>query len=624
MVETSAPHPDLLRAMRFMQTGDNLRALASIEDALPTVADELPYRALGGLAALKAQQPERAVPHLQRALELKPDDPASLQNLASAYVQLKDFDAVITLAEKMEGPLLARAEGFAWQERGEPEKAAVLYRQAIESDPGDLASLNNLGNIYVSFGKFDEAIQCFEAAITLAPADVSLYLNLADALRKADRGEARLKVMLDAIRLAPNDRQVLTELALAQAHVEDLDAAIATLERTNQMYPDFGESQLELGRLFEALNRIDDLEALVNVIDFDEAPAEAAFLNAWLALRNEQFDEAVSHAQDVPETVHPMRRFHLIGQIEDRRGNTDTAFEAFSRMNAEAVADTPPLAGPTFREVVEQDTASWTNQWAEGFPGTRIDDDWRDPIFLVGFPRSGTTLLDTMLMGLNELHVIEERPLIAPLARTLQGMDIRKISDRNVLGFRRQYFALARQYGWTDDRWLVDKHPLNMVRVPLIKRVFPQAKFILAERHPYDVALSCFMANFQMNFAMRSFTSLEETARTYDAAFTAWERATNLLPVDTHAVRYERLITSPTEELRPVTNWLSVEWDDALLDHQRTAEKRGRVRTASYSQIRERLYSRAQNRWTRYAEHLLPIVPILLPWVEKMGYSSEN
>jgi hypothetical protein len=166
----------------------------------------------------------------------------------------------------------------------------------------------------------------------------------------------------------------------------------------------------------------------------------------------------------------------------------------------------------------------------------------------------------------------------------------------------------------------LDKHPFNMVRVPLIKRLFPQARFILAERHPYDVVLSCFMANFQLNFAMRSFTSIEEAAQTYEAAFTAWDRACEVCRPEWHAVRYERLVDDPRAELEPLVRWLELEWDDRVLAHQDTAKTRGRVRTASYSQIGESLYTRASGRWRRYYDELAPVMPILRPWAVRMGY----
>src|SRR3546814_7788546 len=109
------------------------------------------------------------------------------------------------------------------------------------------------------------------------------------------------------------------------------------------------------------------------------------------------------------------------------------------------------------------------------------------------------SLLDTMLMGLPELSVLEERPMIAGLIKAVAGEDLATLTSERVNKLRASYFASAREFGWDDKRWLVEKHPLNMARVPLIHRLFQRAKFILAERHPYDVVLSCLMANFQLN-----------------------------------------------------------------------------------------------------------------------------
>ena len=144
----------------------------------------------------------------------------------------------------------------------------------------------------------------------------------------------------------------------------------------------------------------------------------------------------------------------------------------------------------------------------------------------------------------------------------------------------------------------------------------------MAERHPADAVLSCFMANFQLNHAMRSFTDLAEAAHTYDTAFTAWHRAKALFPIASHAVRYERLVEDPRAELEPLVSWLGLEWNDRLLAHEETARNRTRVRTASYAQIGEKLYTRAAGRWRRYADHLAPVMPVLAPWIERMGYDS--
>ncbi|MFY8048151.1 MAG: sulfotransferase, partial [Erythrobacter sp.] len=508
-------------------------------------------------------------------------------------------------------------------QRGQLREAVAAYARVLTAEPQDAASWNNLGNIHASVGRFDPAIAALEQAITHQPDEPGMYLNLADVLRRADRGAARLKVARDAAAIAPDDRAVQTELAMALAHNEELDEAIAVLEAAVAKWPNFGESHLELGRLYEATNRTETLAAFLASLDLSACPPEVAFLHAWLAQREERFDDAMRHAEAIPPSINPIRREALIGNIAERLGDAPRAFAAFTAMNAAAMAEAPPRSGPTYREELEAELVHWTPEWAASWtPPAHADPARRDPVFLVGFPRSGTTLLDTMLMGLPDLCVLEERPMVAEVAKMIGKHDIATLTAPQIAGLRDAYFATAAAHGWDGERWLVDKHPLNMARVPLILWLFPQARFILAERHPADVVLSCFMANFTLNHAMRSFTDLDEAARTYDAAFRAWHRAVDLFAPSALAVRYERLVEDPRAELQPLVEWLGIGWDKALLAHDETARTRTRVRTASYAQIGEKLYTRARGRWQRYADELAPVMPILAPWTERMGYAD--
>lgn len=617
------PPRQLIAAMERLSTSDNRGALEMAEAGVGSAEERAPYHAVASLAALRLGAPDRAIPHLEALIAINPNDHPSRVNLARALMEAGRTDEARRITDGAAHPDLARIDGYIRQQDEDFEMAAAAYRRAIAAHPADLASWNNLGNILARTGDHDAAIEAFERAISIAPAEVSIYLNLADVLSQADRNEARLKTLQDAQRIAPEHQRVLLELGITYARLGDYESAIRTLEQAIAVPGDSADGIIELGIIYESLNRLEDLSSLVERIDPDSAPPEAAFLSAWLARREGRFEDAAALAKLIPETIHPMRRFHLIGGIADRLDNVDEAFAAFTRMNTEAIAISPPLTGPTYRERVERTLSSWTDEWAKSWTGEAPASEERDPIFLVGFPRSGTTLLDTMMMGQPELSVLEERPMMARIIKLIGDEELATLSAERIGELRRVYFKLAREYKWDDARWLVDKHPLNMDRIPAIHRLFPNAKIILAERHPFDVVFSCFMANFQVNLAMRSFTSLDEAARTYDAVFTAWERGVELFPVNVHRVRYERLVLDPQAELMPLLEWLDLEWHDQLLDHTETARTRGQVRTASYSQIGEKLYSRARYRWRRYAKHLSPVLPILQPWAEKMGYETD-
>jgi hypothetical protein len=245
------------------------------------------------------------------------------------------------------------------------------------------------------------------------------------------------------------------------------------------------------------------------------------------------------------------------------------------------------------------------------------------PVFLVGFPRSGTTLLDTLLMNLPELEVLEEVPIVEQ-TETLMGDAARfvSLSSSEIAKLRSHYFDLLRALKPSADvnRMIVDKFPLNLVRVPFIFRLFPDARFIMVERHPCDVVLSCYMSRFQTNRATVQFHDLTSAARLYDLSMQVWTKAEALLPLRVHRVRYERMVDDLASEIKPLLGFLDLPWRPDVLDNQRIAMQRAHVPTASYAQVTEPIYGRARGRWQRYRQFLEPVLPILAPWAEKMGY----
>jgi len=225
-------------------------------------------------------------------------------------------------------------------------------------------------------------------------------------------------------------------------------------------------------------------------------------------------------------------------------------------------------------------------------------------------------------MNMPMLHVMEELPVLHAVRADLGGPEqLASLDSAQANSLRARYFAeLDTLSPLPAGRTVVDKHPLHMAEMPLIHRIFPEAKVVLVERHPCDVVLSCFMANFHLNHAMRSFADLEEAARTYDAVFECWTRATDLLPINVHAVRYERMVENLEHEMKSLLAYLELPWDPGVLDNRASAANRTHIRTASYSQVTEPLYQRAAGRWQRYRKHLDPVLPILAPWAHKLGY----
>jgi tetratricopeptide (TPR) repeat protein len=624
----SLPPPELMPVMEQFRAGNMAGVLEEAEAILRNDPASVPALALAGLAAMRIQMPERAIPHLQAHVKLAPADNAARLNLATALVQLEKNEEALAIVAGARNAPLARLEGYLYQQQSDFERAGAAYERAVSDDPEDYQSWNNLANVRADSGDVDGSIAAFEQAITLEPDTVELYINLAQVLAKADRQAPRLVAIRDAAEKAPDNPTVLTELGLALGANDRMDEAVDKLKAAVDIYASQGDRQLrdahlELGVLLETMNQIEALEELVAKCDaLGMKEAELAFLKAWLFRRQGDFEAAAAFAAQIPDTVIPARTAKLRGDIADRLGNVEEAIAQYGKMNAAVTQESPPSkAVETYRERVEKQTAFWKPEQLSKLSSVSLPNKTIEPVFLVGFPRSGTTLLDTMLMGNPQLHVMEEKQVLTTAIGKHQPETLLDMDSGEIAAIREQYFNIARDLApGGEGKRLVDKHPLLMTRIPEIYALFPNAQVILAERHPYDVVLSCYMANFQLNSAMRSFTSLEEAAHTYDVVFTSWENTTGNLPIAVQSVRYERLVADPAGEMKPLISWLGLEWHDSILDTVETARERGRIRTASYSQVTEPVYTRASGRWQRYRDQLQDVMPILAPWAEKMGY----
>ena len=472
-------------------------------------------------------------------------------------------------------------------------------------------------------GRIAEAREQAEAAVVDQPSEPRLAVAAMLASRAGDPEAARGH--LEALHaLIPDDRA--TRFNLAQALI-----ATGRLERvTDLLAPLPREPKVDRLAAFVALQGGDALAAAALYRDVVAAWPEDA--DSWANLSQAQMQLGEGDAAVAS----------LEMAITQRRQGTDFYLALIEVLEA---LDRPEARRRVARDVARIEPDDARVQLALGLAEAAAEDvnaaeealrDWAPPtvdgpatdrpapLFIVGFPRSGTTLLDTMVGRLPGAQVLEEQPMIPTLEQAIGGLaSVPALAPDALADLRARYWAMVEDLGASATADLtVDKHPLHMARMPLIHRLFPEARILLVERHPYDVVLSCFMANFRPNQAMLSFTDLEEAARTYDAVFTAWSQAEARLPLTVHRVRYERLVADPAAELRAALDFIGADYTPELIDNVAGAQQRGTVRTASYAQVTEPLYQRAVARWQRYRDELAPVMPILRPWVERMGYDG--
>ena len=243
---------------------------------------------------------------------------------------------------------------------------------------------------------------------------------------------------------------------------------------------------------------------------------------------------------------------------------------------------------------------------------------------LVGFPRSGTTLLDRLLHAHPQACVMEERPVADTMAETLKNLpDIARIDTLQLAQLQSEYFARAARYMDLEaGKTLIDKMPLNMILLGPMNRIFLDLKAIVVLRHPCDCILSALMQHFLPNKGMLPLAGLESAVRLYTKSFDLlFQYEENLPGLRIHHVRYEDLVEDTEDEARKMLEFIGLQWDKNVLEYHRIKQDKA-VTSASYAQVSRPIYKDSLYRWKNYEEHLAPALPALAPYIEKFGYDA--
>jgi Flp pilus assembly protein TadD len=652
------------QALSAAAAGRIADACAVGERALVQGGDVAALNAMLGMLQGKAGNAERAIEHLRVAHRARPNDPVIANNLATSLAKAERREEaleVITddLVAADPSRQLLKLRAFLAQMTEDFDLAIRCYEQVVAAEPSDCEMWNNLGNAYQSAGKPEKAVPALRRAAEIDPKSPPIRLNYANALLVGgewDQAEAELRRIAADF---PDDHNPLRELHKILRHEGRDQEALEFIDRAIELDPQ--NLELLLGRAahlsgmlkakeaeaayrgaleidpknaigylgvafcMDVTNRTRELTALVSEAESKGIGRHALnFVRAFDHRRAKRFAEGLAALEQVPGDLESARRSHLQAQLLEGVGRYEEAFDTYARMNqlrsAEGFPPEPRAASyrALIRERLETTTPEWVSRWR---PESKKDPR-PAPVFLVGFPRSGTTLLDTMLMGHPNIEVLEEEPTLLEAFYILEDHDALPLAtDDQIRAARNAYFEAAGALTpLKPGNLLVDKNPLAMNALPVIRRLFPDARIILALRHPCDVVLSCYVTNFSLNDGMANFVHLDTAAELYDLSFSYLERCQELMPMPMHTVIYENVVADRDAELRSLFGFLGLDWHDAVLDHQKTALSRGRIKTASYAQVTEPIYQRSAGRWQNYRRHLESIFPVLRPWVEKFGY----
>jgi tetratricopeptide (TPR) repeat protein len=527
--------------------------------------------------------------------------------------------------------------GLARLALGDAAAAIAAFRAALELDPLLAEAFNNLGNAEQKAGRLDDAVASYDRALALRPDYAEALCNKGRALHGLDDLAPAAGCYRAAIGLRPDYGKAHRFLGDALAEGGRPDEAEASFRRALDLDPDDGEALAALAALEERAGRLEAaLVTAERALQINRRDIRAAVVAARCERRLGRPEDGLAQLRRLAlEGVDADGRAHVafeLGAALDRLGAYAEAYRAYCDANALAEkspqaravdhAATPRLVATLQRTFTPEWVASWTPALAE--------EDGPAPIFLIGFPRSGTTLLDQILDAHPQLRTMEEKPAIDVVRHAVAAMPggypaaLASLSPAAIVRLRGVYFSeVARAVDLTPEVLLVDKMPLNTIDVGLIVRLFPKAKLLLALRHPCDVVLSGFMQAFKPNPAMVQFATLGGSATFYAAVMDLWRRYEEVLALAVHRVRYEDLVADLRGETQRMLAFLGLPWDDAVLGYAERAKTRT-IATPSYHQVVQPIYARSVGRWRNYRDAFTDVLPILRPSLEAFGYACDD
>jgi len=661
--------------------GDLDSADKRYRSALQHYPDFLP--AWNNLATVLQQQqrPEEAAQTFRRALALAPTNPESLTNYGNFLLQRGETDqaqeyfkkalqtdpdylgahiSLGSLSERL-GDVTAMQQhydrvmsqdpenstvhcnlGYRLYELGEQEQAIGHFVRALKTNPNSPKALAGLGKAELQQDDIARARSYIEQALTLAPWDVDTHVAnalLMEKLRKPAQAEAEWRYAIE-------HQPLLTEGYIGLANL------YTTQERYDQARATFRDAEVHQCANVALYHAWSQMEEKVNQLDSAEQLADKAtainpsypgrwILQAKLARRRKHYTEALEKLQQIDkdsiETLYTRATYLFeLGTVQDKLGNYAAAIAAYDEANEvkNRYAGRVYQRDTDFKRFTRWKSFYTAERWPEltRNPLPEPPDSPR-PVFIVGFPRSGTSLLEQILGSHPEIAPAGELSFLNDLtmgrASEVIGNDRRYpevLLDADgapdqalLLAMRDYYLDCVRSLGVTDaqSRWVTDKMPHNSIHLGLIALLFPRSPIIHIARHPLNSCLSAYFSNFATQ--ARYTSSLESTALHYRDVMGMLQHYRQI-GIPYLRIRYEDLVADQEAVTRKVLDYVGAPWNEACLQYHKSERV---VRTASYEQVTQKIYTSSLYRYRNYRDAVQRIIPILADTMERFGYTAE-
>jgi Flp pilus assembly protein TadD len=611
----------------------------------------------------------------------------ALQRIAAAY-RNGDMAAVIAQAQSLPAPVAAHETvrlllGLALHASGRNDEAAGCFRRLVRERPTTPDYWNNLAITAQLGGALDEAEHAFRRALSLAPDDAQFHHNHGLLLARQGRWREARQCQFDAVERAPGFIDARLQGALACHVCGDLPGEEAMLQDVAHWPPQPAEQALSLATM---LSTRGEQPVAFEVLDKAVLPSgEEGRLLAWritamrasLHERGNQLEQAGAELARLPmDAIAALPAGHeavrcriwsvratVLAREGDHRGAAGLWQHILDHAPLAELRVTAAFGLAAARDKLRQHAQAWEalrlahalqcegvrhivpqllDEHAQSLPMVRhrvtrrARDAWttlpaprsgQSPVFVVGFPRSGTTLLEQMIDAHPDFRSMDERAFIYDLIERMEHAgqaypgDLATLQADETRMLRQAYDGMvAKVLPDLGDARLVDKNPLNMLTLPMMARLYPEARFILCLRHPCDVLLSCYMLPFRSPSFMTLCSSLPRLARGYVQAFEQWLAHVGVFAPRVLEWRYESVVSHFEEHIARLGDFLGIEDTAPMAGFAEHAKAKGYISTPSYAQVTQGIRRDAVGRWQAYREYFEPVLPILQPMIERLGY----
>lgn len=616
----------LQNALRQHQAGRLKEAIDTYRAILAMAPKSFDTLHLLGVALTQSGNAAEGVPLLRQALKISPTSSACKLNLANALLEVREFAEASSqfralIAGGMATEVTLRGMAQCFNELAQPSDALVLSQQALEKFPKSAPLFNELGRALVASGKPREAAENYRRALSLQPTFTAAACNLGNALTEIKAFEESEEVLNAVLAREPRNLQALTNLAHMFRTNWQAERAIATAERGLQVNPGDPGLRTFIGGCFIDLGRNDEAasmfrEMIAAGVQLPEALAGLSQIHKFKA-----GDPEIDLAADLlaKPKLTPKERKPLLfirAKIEDDLGHPG---EAIAAAKAAKAIDTFPMPLTEYAAYMAECRSLMNREFFEQQRALGSEDE--RPVFILGMPRSGTTLTEQIIASHAQADGSGELTAMLSLGeelgfRTSAPKDfvarLISLSQDERASLAARYLAVLSKDKKPGALRITDKMPHNFEVIWLVALLFPKARIIHCNRHPVDVAISIFLRNFSAgHWYSQDLAVLGRYYKLYKEQVAHWRKATGLRWMESD---YEQLVGEPEPNIRAMIDFLDLPWDEKCLSHTETERS---VHTFSKWQVRQPIYRSSVERWRKYA-------PYIKPLLDELGIAAET